>query len=253
MLSSLNFTTFKFQIKKNMKAITVFLFLIFCYSCTPKEFKTQSQEKPETEIVPQIVAKKDSIKQDTIEFISYNDDFDYSQLNGKKGKEEITFVNDQNNDRSFLRGDLIAIEWKNDSIYIAGDGETPQNAQWIVSAKKIRDGNVSKFRKEYGKELKYLLSNEDELSESYRDHLYQLAEYYVSNSKKDLIKLTIKNKEDLGYSIEKRNKGDKDYYVLGFHTESEHKINTFQWLYIDPENDKIYEYDLPNDRLIYFP
>jgi hypothetical protein len=236
-----------------MRAIILFLLFTFCFSCTPTETKNQSTDEAETEIGQKIVAKKDSVKQDTIEFISYNDDFDYSQLNGKKGKEELSFVNDQNNDRSFLRGDFLAIKWKNDSIFIAGDGETPQNAQWIVSAKKIKDGNVSKFRKEYGKELKYLSSKEDQLSDSYRDHLYQLAEYFVANSKKDLIKLIIKNKEDLGYSIEKQNRDNKDYYVLGFYIESEHKINTFQWLYIDPESDKIYEYDLPDDRLIYFP
>ena len=236
-----------------MRVIILFLFLAFCSSCSKIESKNQSTEEPKKEVVRKIVAEEDSIKQDTIEFVSYNDDFDYSQLNGKKGKEEITFVNDKNNDRSLLRGDLIAIEWKNDSIYIAGDGETPQNAQWIVTAKKIKDGNVSKFRKEYGKELKYLQSKEDQLSDNYRDHLYQLAEYYVANSKKDLIKLAIKYKEDLGYSVEKQSRDDKEYYVLGFYTESEHKINTFQWLYIDPENDKIYEYDLPTDKLIYFP
>lgn len=236
-----------------MRVIVVLLFLSVCSSCTPTEPKNQSTDEPETEIVKQIVAKKDSIKHDTIEFVSYNDNFDYSQLNGKKEKEEITFINDKNNDRSFLRGDIIAIEWKNDSIYIAGDGETPQNAQWIVSAKKIKDGNVSKFRKEYGKEIKYHFSKEDQLSDSYLDHLHQIAEYYVANSKKDLIKLSIKNKEDLGYSVEKRNRENKDYYVLGFYTESERKINTFQWLYIDPETDKIFEYDLAKDRLIYFP
>lgn len=236
-----------------MKAITAFLFLIFCSSCNPTESKKQSKDEHEKEITHQTVAKKDSLKQDTIEFVSYNDDFDYSQLNGKKGKEEITFVNDKNNDRSFLRGDVIAIEWKNDSIYIAGDGETPQNAQWIVSAKKIKDGNVSKFRKDYGKQLKYLLSKENQLSESYLDHLYQLAEYYIANSKKDLVKLSVKNKEDLAYSIEKQTKDNIEYYVLGIYTESEHKMNTFQWIYIDPENDKIYEYDLPNDRLRHFP
>jgi len=236
-----------------MKAITAFLFLIFCSSCTPTESKKQSTDEPETEIVRQIAAKKDSLKQDTIEFVSYNDNFDYSQLNGKKEKEEITFVNDKNNDRSFLRGDIVAVEWKNDSIYIAGDGETPQNAQWIVSAKKIKDGNVAKFRKDYGKQLKYLVSKENQLSESYLDHLYQLVEYYIANSKKDLVKLSVKNKEDLAYSIEKQTKDNKEYYVLGIYTESEHKINTFQWIYIDPENDKIYEYDLPNDRLRYFP
>lgn len=236
-----------------MKDFFSALILIFCFSCTPSEPKNHSADEAETKTVRQTAAKKDSVKQDTVEFISYNDDYDYSQLNGKKGKDEITFVNDNNNDRSFLCGDLIAIEWKNDSVYIAGDGDTPQNAQWLVSAKKIKDGNVSKFRKEYGKPLKYYYSKENEFSDSYLDHLYKLAEYYIANSKKDLIKLSIKNREDLAYSIEKKTRDDKEYYVLGIYTESEHKISPFQWLYIDPETDKIFEYDLPNDRLSHFP
>ncbi|MCY0969966.1 hypothetical protein [Chryseobacterium wangxinyae] len=236
-----------------MKEAFAILILTLCFSCTPPERKIQTKNKTKLKAVPKIVAKKDSINKDTIEFVSYNDNFDYTQLNGKKGKEEIDYINDQNNDRSFLRGDLIAIEWKNDTIYIAGDGETLQMAQWIVSAKKLKDGNVSKFRKQYGKELKYLLSKDDELSDSYRDHLYKIAEYYIANSYKELIKLSVKNKENLGYSVEKQNREGKDYYVLGFFTESEYKINTFQWVYIDPDTDKIYEYDLANDRLIYFP
>ncbi|MCI3938381.1 hypothetical protein MQX03_14355 [Chryseobacterium aahli] len=68
-----------------------------------------------------------------------------------------------------------------------------------------------------------------------------------------MVKLSLKDKIDLAYSVEKQTKDNKEYYVLGIYTESEHKISTFQWLYIDPENDKIYEYDLPNDKLIYFP
>ncbi|KUJ52730.1 hypothetical protein [Chryseobacterium sp. JAH] len=187
-----------------MKDSAAFLLLIICWSCTQTETKDQKTRELEKKEFKQNTIKRDSVKNDTVEFTSYNDNFDYSQLNGKKGKENIDFINDNNNDRSFLRGDLIAIEWKNDSIYIAGDGETPQNAQWIVSAKKIKDGNVSKFRKEYGKEIKYHFSNEDQLSGSYLDHLYILAEYYIANSNRDLIKLTIKNKQDLAYSVEKR-------------------------------------------------
>lgn len=236
-----------------MKKIFASLILIFYFSCAPPEPKNRTMEKPEKDTVRQISIKKDLVNQDTIEFVSYNDNFDYTQLNGKKGKEEITFVNDKNNDRSLLRGDLIAIEWKNDTIYIAGDGETPEIAEWIVSAKKIKDGNVSKFRKEYGKNIKYIYSKEDEISDSYLEHLHDFAEYYIANSKKDLIKLLIKNKENIAYSVEKQTKENKEYYVLGIYTESEHKTNTFQWLYIDSENDKIYDYDLPNDRLIYFP
>lgn len=238
-----------------MKEASFIFFLAVCAACSSgSEGKKEKADDPlASEKIQQVIAKKDSVKQDTMEFVSYNDDFDYSQLNGKKGKEEITFVNDNNNDRSLLRGDMIAIEWKNDTIYIAGDGEKPENAQWLVSAKKLEDGNVSKFRKKYGKPMKYYSSKEDEISDSYRNHLYQLAEYYIANSKKDLLKLSIKNRDDLGYSIEKRMRDNKEYYVLGIFKESEHKTNTFQWLFIDPESDKIYDYDLPNDRLIYFP
>ncbi|WP_228446601.1 hypothetical protein [Chryseobacterium sp. 3008163] len=236
-----------------MKEVFAIFILALCCSCTQPESKNQPQEKTKTDKIPKIEAKKNSIKRDTIEFISYNDNFDYTQLNGRKGKEEIDFVNDNNNDRSFLRGDLIAIEWKNDTIYIAGDGETPQIAQWIVSAKKIKDGNISKLRKEYRKPIKYHYSKEDEISDSYLDHLQNLAEYYIANSKNDLVKLSLKDKIDLAYSVEKQTRENKEYYVLGIYTESEHKINTFQWLYIDSETDKIYEYDLPNDKLIYFP
>ncbi|MBD3905223.1 hypothetical protein NAL32_11795 [Chryseobacterium sp. Ch-15] len=236
-----------------MKKIIAFSFLIYSISCSQSPEKNKDKKAQRKKEIQQIAVEKDTLQRDTIEFVSYNDDFDYSQLNGKKGKEEISYINDQNNDRSFLRGDLIAIEYKNDSIYIAGDGETPQNAEWIVSAKKIKDGKVSKFRKGYNLPIKYHYSRENEISSSYLDHLHQLAEYYIANSKNDLIKLFVKNKDALAYSVEKQIKENKEYYVLGIYTESEHKINTFQWLYIDPETDTIYEYDLPNDKLIKFP
>ena len=236
-----------------MKKIIAFSLLIYCISCSQSPEKNKDKKTQRKKEIQQIVVEKNPLQRDTIEFVSYNDDFDYSQLNGKKGKEEISYINDQNNDRSFLRGDLIAIEYKNDSIYIAGDGGTPQNAEWIVSAKKIKDGKVSKFRKEYNRAIKYHYSKEEEISSSYLDHLYKLAEYYIANSKNDLIKIFVKNKNALAYSVEKQIKENKEYYVLGIYTESEHKINTFQWLYIDPETDTIYEYDLPNDKLIKFP
>ncbi|MFL9833356.1 hypothetical protein [Chryseobacterium terrae] len=235
-----------------MKKIFAFSLLIYCISCSQNPEKHKEKKADRKKEIRQTTVEKDSLQRDTIEFVSYNDDFDYSQLDGRKGKDEISYINDQNNDRSFLRGDLIAIEYKNDSIYIAGDGETPQNAEWIVTAKKIKDGKVSKFRKEYNQPIKFIYSKEDEISESFLDHLYKIAEYYIANSKKDLVKLSVKNKEPLGYSVEKQKRNDKEYYALGIYTESEHKINTFQWLYIDPETDKIYEYDLPNDKLVEF-
>ena len=76
-------------------------------------------------------------QKDIFEFINYDDNFDYSLLNTKKGDTLYSFINDNNDDRSYLRGDSIEIEWKEDLIYIAGDGDTKEIDDWIISTKKV--------------------------------------------------------------------------------------------------------------------
>ena len=171
-------------------------------------------------------------------------------LNAKKGNDIYGFINDKNGDRSYLKGDLIEIKWKKDTIYIAGDGETPEIAEWIISTKKIIDGNVSIFRKTYKKQLKFNWSKENNYSPSYLDKLYLLVEDFIVNSKVETIKLSIKNKDQLEYSIEQQSRNGKEYTVLGISYIFEHKLNTLKWLYYENENQRLYEYDLPNDKLI---
>lgn len=66
-----------------MKEAFAALALTLCFSCTSPEPKNRQQEKTKTDKISKIEAKKDSVKRDTIEFVSYNDNFDYTQLNGK--------------------------------------------------------------------------------------------------------------------------------------------------------------------------
>lgn len=153
--------------------------------------------------------------------------------------------------RNLLRGDVCEITWEKDTIYIAGEGEIPKIENWLVSIKKIKDGNVSKFRKDYKKELKYYYSDEG-YTQSTLDDLYLSAEYYIANTKNELIKLAIQNREQLEYSIESRTENNRDYQVLGIGYTFEHKFNVIQWLYIDIETQKIYEYDVANDKLVEF-
>lgn len=233
-----------------------FLIIFVLLSCEKEKKETVQNKISSDSLTPKISDPKvtqslPELHQDILEFVSYNDDGDYMLLNGQKGKDSYSFINDKNDDRSLLKGDQIDVKWKNDTIYIAGDGETPEIAEWIVSVKKTADGKVSKFRKEYKKELKYHWDKED-YSQDYLDKLYFLAEYYIANSKNPLIQKTIQNKEQIEYSIEERDKNNRAYVVLGIGYEFEHRFTIMQWIYIDAENQKIYEYDLANEKLIEF-
>ncbi|KEY18746.1 hypothetical protein [Kaistella antarctica] len=199
----------------------------------------------------QIKEKTPKIFTDPFEFVYYNDNGDYRWLYAKKGKDTYSFVNDNNDQRNLRRGDICEIKWKKDTIYIAGDGETPQIEDWLIAIKKTQDGKVSKFRKEYKKELKYHYSD-DIYSKSGLDDLYVLAEFYIANSKNKLIQSAIQKKEQLEYSIESRTENNKYYQVLGIGYTFEHRFTIMQWIYIDIETQKIYEYDIANEKLIEF-
>ncbi|KQT22567.1 hypothetical protein ASG22_15025 [Chryseobacterium sp. Leaf405] len=233
----------------------VFLLPFILLACKEKKIAAKNEIAHDSLVAGSVkidtVQKKQRIHQDIFEFDSYNDDGDYMILNANKNKDLYGFINDKNEDRSLLKGDQIQINWKNDTIYIAGDGETPEIAKWIISVKKIKDGKVSKFRKEYKKELKYHWDGES-FSGDYLDKLYLLAEYYIANSRNPLIQQAIKNKEQIEYSIEERTKDNRAYIVLGVGREFEHRFTIIQWIYIDVENHKIYQYDLGNEKLTEF-
>jgi len=111
---------------------------------------------------------------------------------------------------------------------------------------------VSDFRKNYGKEIYYNYSGDFNYSQKYLDELYLKVEYYVANSKNELLKYIIANKYRLEYSVEQQQRNGKEYTVLGIGTVTEGRITKAQWLYYDAENKILYEYDLPNDELVVF-
>jgi len=111
---------------------------------------------------------------------------------------------------------------------------------------------VSDFRKNYGKEIYYNYSGDFNYTQTYLDELYLMAEYYIANSKNELLKSIIENKGRLEYSVEQQQRNDKEYTVLGIGTVTEGRINKAQWLFYDAENKVLYEYDLPNDELVVF-
>jgi len=114
------------------------------------------------------------------------------------------------------------------------------------------DSKVSKFRKNYGKEIYYNYSADFNYTQSYLNELYLIAENYIANSKNELLKSIIAYKGRLEYSVEQQQRNDKEYTVLGIGTVTEGRITKAQWLFYDAENKILYEYDLPNDELIVF-
>lgn len=187
-----------------------------------------------------------------LEFIDYNDDGDYFLLNGKKGRIPYSFINDKNEKRDLLRGDIVEITWKWDTIYIAGDGETPELAEWIISIKKIKDGNVSDFRKRYPEKIQHSVNEDDNFSSEFKDKLYSLVEYYLANSKKEAVKQSIRNRDDLSFSIEERNENGTEYIALGIYTHSDGQPKIIQWLWYSPNTDMLFEYDHNRDKLTPF-
>lgn len=198
------------------------------------------------------------IQKSSFKFVNYNDETDYFLLNAEKEKSLHQFINDKNKDRSYLKGDIIEIKWKKDRIYISGDGETKDIADWIISTNKIQNGKLSDFREKYKHKIEYYIF-EDSYDQNFLDHIYLLTEYYIANSENKLIKKLIQENEILEYSIENTTRNNKEYVLIGIGYSFEHKTNKIQWLYYDKNEpgelylyNKIYEYDLNNDNLIEF-
>lgn len=81
---------------------------------------------------------------DTLEFIDYNDDYDYRYIIGHKNGMEVSLFYNwdwfDNEVYNFLQGDVIAVQWKMERMAIPGDQETVGIAEMALDAKKIASG-----------------------------------------------------------------------------------------------------------------
>jgi len=193
---------------------------------------------------------------DTVTFVERNEDGDYFLFYVRKKNRLVSLVYDDpaNQKREFLRGDTLAIRWKMDSIWIAGEGDQLDFKEWLVDVLKIKDSKVADLRKSYTKPLRYWYSKDTHYSEEFKDYLYRLVEYYIAYSKQPLVLLHLQNpgQTDFVYSIEERQEKGRHYIVLGLSNDQGTHSNIIQWLYLDPETHEFYEYDLVNDKLTPF-
>jgi len=193
---------------------------------------------------------------DGFEYIGYDDNGDDFFITVKKDDEIHLLISDDIHhtvsDLNLNRGDMVEIQWKIDSFRPAGDEELLWFKEYAEKITKTKEGDVSLFKKKYPKPLMYYGERSD-YTTSFLDKIYKNVEYYLANSKQDLVKLAISNpKNSLIYSIEEREMDGKRYYAVGIFSEFENHQSIIQWIYLSQDLGTIFEYDLPNDALIKF-
>lgn len=81
--------------------------------------------------------------------------------------------------------------------------------------------------------------------------------FYIENSKNELVKTAYQNNERIEWLLDRTEKTDStNYYIFNIGQDvseedgSEKRFSSDCWLYIDSLTKKVYEYDLPNDKII---
>lgn len=85
----------------------------------------------------------------------------------------------------------------------------------------------------------------------------ELISDYVKNSKKELIKVHFKAKDQLEWFLDRTQKNDStQFYIYNIGVDvaeedgSEPRFSSCGWVYLDSVKRKLYEYDLPNDTIV---
>ena len=73
---------------------------------------------------------------DTVVFLENITDYDYFFFLVSKEKDTVGIIY-YDEEIPFRKGDTIALQWKMDTVYIAGEGDILSFEEWYVSGKKI--------------------------------------------------------------------------------------------------------------------
>ncbi|WP_099369882.1 hypothetical protein [Sphingobacterium sp. 1.A.5] len=192
-------------------------------------------------------------KQEKVIFLELQEGGDLEPLFVKSGDQRLTFVYQPDSfvELNLLRGDSILINWEDRVLDLAGDTGTVRE-KVVTKILKIKDSKILDFRSKYGKDLVFQYPMDSNYTETFKDYLYNWVEYYLTISKtlpvEDLI---IDKSNTIYYSIEDAEKNGRSYTLIGIGVKSSTENSSIlQWLYLDNESHRMYEYDLGKDELI---
>jgi hypothetical protein len=229
--------------------------LLSCNQATKKQAETNEQATATDTLYSSPIRPNEKLLigkmyTDTVEYIDYNADYDYAYFIVQRNKEQFMLYDgcSEGTTPDMYRGDLIKIQWQMDSSWVAGNGDRMGIVEFAKKITKTKDGNVALFRKKYTKPLKYTCT--EDYSKSYLDEIYKTVEYYLANSEQELIVAHINDPATVfSYSIEEAAVNGETCIKIGISNEFENHTSIIQWIYLDGD---IYEYDLPNDKLVKF-
>lgn len=197
----------------------------------------------------------DAQVKDTLIFKEYNDDGDIALFYVQEGNKSWPMVFKAKNEPStdLLRGDIVEVVWKKEKLRNM-DNDLMDINQVLLDYSKLKDGKVHALRRNHPNLLQYDKSSELKLTDSYLAYLTAYLEYYIAYSTQPLIKEILKEKgqAEMIYQVNEITFKNRPYMVISLETNHENKQSVIQWLYIDNENRKLYEYDIFNEKLIEF-
>lgn len=104
------------------------------------------------------------------------------------------------------------------------------------------------------KDLIALNRDRGDYSDVLLEELENVATYYTSSSKNDMVIYHRENpSSQLGYSFERSEWEGRNYIQIGIFTKSGSNLSTLQWLFFDPDSNELFEFDLHTKKLQKFP
>ncbi|MDO5615777.1 MAG: hypothetical protein Q4G16_06280 [Cruoricaptor ignavus] len=87
-------------------------------------------------------------------------------------------------------------------------------------------------------------------TEDAENRIRKIAEYYVANSRQNLVNFHKEKPESqLGFSFEENDWEGVDYTQIGIFNKSRNNLSTLQWLFYEPKSETLYEFDLNTKTL----
>lgn len=150
-----------------MKKLLLLAILPFVFSCN-------GQEKNATENTTTQTEKQNTAK---VTFIGYWDKNNNTNFVTEKDGQEFSLKFPDDIRGNYNRGDELEIEWTNNPKY---------DLPLLVSAHKTKDGELTKFLKEYPGELQYTWNYE--CDGGFISKSYSIVQYYLSVTKNEKAK-----------------------------------------------------------------